>query len=84
MREKFLPKLIGVIRELLKQHQQVLFANGLAHHCGVGLIDEVVPLVENYLEATYLGGFSETYSVERSLIYFVPDVVSPLLNEYYF
>lgn len=62
----------------------MLLANSLTMNCGVGLVYEVESFVEYYLEASNLGRFTKTNSIERSFVYFISDVISTLLNEYDF
>ena len=79
--EELLSQLVGVVRELLKQDLEVLFADGLTEHRRMCLVNEVVSFVKDDLEAANRGRFSETHPVEWSFVNFVADVIRALLNK---
>ena len=83
MIKKLLFQLISVIRELFKEWLKVLFSDSLAEDGVMRLIDEVVSLVECYLESTNYGWFSKSNPIKRRFINFIANVIAALLNEKY-
>lgn len=73
--------MVSVARKLFEQGLEAHFPDGLTEHVVVGLVDEVVSLIECDLEATNNGGFSEANPIKRSFVNFITNIISSLLHK---
>lgn len=78
---KLLLDLIVEFGELVKEFDELFFANGEAAEVSSGSHDEEMSLVKAYVESTNYSALSKLPPQELFLVDLIADIISSLLNE---